>query len=151
MSLDDSAKAEEDRIQRAMNRKARGSVIVKTGNDLGPPTSTSSYGQSRQSFMTKAPSFDNKPKPFVPVEMKPKPMVVTPPSPVTSPHSRSGLTVEMDNLQMKKRTILGTMATGRRELEEVRNEIARLKAKEAELVSVLEKKGTDNSANNARY
>jgi len=150
MSLDDSAKAEEDRIQRAMNRKARGSVIVKTGNDLGPPTSTSSYGQSRQSFMTKAPSFDNKPKPFVPVE-KPKPTVVTPPSPVTSPHGRSGLTVEMDNLQMKKRTILGTMATGRRELEEVRNEITKLKAKEAELVSVLEKKGTGNSANNPRY
>jgi myosin heavy subunit len=117
---------------------------VKTGNELGAPTSTQSYGQNRQSFMNKAPSFD-KPKPFVPAEKprlsptieKAKPSVASPTSPVTSPHSRS---VEMDNLQMKKRTILGTIATGRRELEEVRNELAKLKAKEAELVSVLEKR-----------
>jgi len=46
----------------------------------------------------------------------------------------------MEALQLKKRTILGTIGTTRREIEEVRSEIARLRNKEAELNSLLEKR-----------
>jgi len=41
---------------------------------------------------------------------------------------------------MKKRTLLGTIVSTRRDLDEVRNEIAKLKAKESELVALLEKR-----------
>jgi len=134
MKDDDSIKAEEERIQRAMNRKTRGSVVIK-GNESPTSPSTPPFLQTRQStnVLNKAPSFDNKPKPS---PTYPKTFSSTV-SPVASPHR---VNQELENLQIKKRSILGTITTGKRELEEVRYEIAKLKAKEAELVAVLEKR-----------
>jgi myosin heavy subunit len=122
---DDSAKAEEERIQRAMNRKARSSMVVK-------PT------QIEHSAPT--PSFSQKPKSTAPE--KPKPVADKPkPAPATSQSQSVGnRSAEIESLQLKKRTILGTIATTRRDLDEVRAEIAKLKNKEAELVSLLEKR-----------
>jgi len=136
MKDDDSTKAEEERLQRAMNRKARGSVVLK-GNETTSPSSSPSFLQTRQSVsvLNKAPSFENKPKPS-PTYGKTFSTTSTV-SPVASPHRGNQ---ELENLQMKKKSIMGTITTGKRDLEEVRNEIAKLKAKEAELVAVLEKR-----------
>jgi len=120
---DDSAKAEEERIQRAMNRKTRASMVVKPTHSNEPSAPP--------------PSFQ---KPFAakPVTEKPKPVpAIISPTTNQSIASRSG---EIEALQLKKRTILGTIGTTRRDLEEVRAEIAKLKSKEAELVSLLEKR-----------
>jgi len=132
-----------------MNRK-RGSVVLPKGTPgLGgsldpstPPTSSPtsipkglSNLQTRVSSVTaiRSPLFD-KPKPVV----LPKNILANNPSPA-SPHF-TGSYKEIENLQIKKRSVLGTITTGRRELEEVRNEIAKLKIKEADLVAVLEKR-----------
>jgi hypothetical protein len=115
-----------------MNRKARGSVVLKGNETTTSPTSPS-YLQTRPSFsVLKTPSFENKPKPS-PTYAKTFSTV----SPVASPHR---VNQELENLQMKKRSIMGTITTGKRDLEEIRNEIAKLKAREAELVAVLEKR-----------
>jgi len=157
MSQDDSSlsKAEEERLQRAMNRKARGSVIVKTSAPMEPTTYVPNLGQNRQSVFTKAPSFDNKPRPLASPVERPKfvmsPSTREPPSSSSSMASPHSSRFEIENLHMKKRTVLGTITSGRRDLEEVRNEIAKLTAKEAELVTLLEKKGTSCSANKCRH
>jgi len=135
---DDSATAEEERIQRAMNRKARSSMVVKPTNSIEPaaPTPSFSQKQSLAAKPTEKPKPVEKPKPTE----KPKPVPATT-SPTTNQSSAaSRLNGDIEALQLKKRTILGNIGTTRRELEEVRVEIAKLKSKEAELVSLLEKR-----------
>jgi chromosome segregation ATPase len=118
-------KLEEERIQRAMNRKPnRSSMLVKSGNEA-PVSSTPNYA-SKVSTNAKSPGQV--------AQEKPKAVSFQAASP-TSQHS-----VEIENLQMKKRTLLGTIVSTRRDLDEVRNEIAKLKAKESELVALLEKR-----------
>jgi len=60
----------------------------------------------------------------------------------TSNHERhvSQHADQIEQLQLKKRTVLGTMTSTKRELDDLRSEIAKLKSKEAELVSLLEKR-----------
>jgi myosin heavy subunit len=130
----DSSKQEEERIQRAMNRKGgnRSSMLVKSGNEepvqapvqpvhpVRAPVSTPSY---RQSMNVKGSGVE-----------RPKPT-----SAVASP-SQTSHSSEIESLQMKKRTLLGTIVSTKRDLEEVRNEIAKLKNKEAELVALMEKR-----------
>jgi len=47
---------------------------------------------------------------------------------------------QLEQLQLKKRTLLGTIATTRRDLDDVRTEINKLKVKEAEMVALLDKR-----------
>jgi len=121
MSDVDLSKAEEERIQRAMNRKNRVSLVVKPthSNEPSAPTSTSSLKQSNV-VKSSVPQASEKPK--------------------TTTATSTTRSAEIESLQLKKRTILGTIATTRRDLDEVRTEIAKLKTKEAEFVSLLEKR-----------
>jgi len=121
---DDSAKAEEERIQRAMNRKTRTSMVVKPTHSNEPSAPTPSFSQ-KQPIASK------------PATEKPKPVPAITSLSANQSASRSA---EIEALQLKKRTILGTIGTTRRDLEEVRSEIAKLKSKETELVSLLEKR-----------
>jgi len=136
MKYDDYAKVEEDRINRAMNRK-RNSVVLPKGADFvtssptSPPKGSFPVRQSSVNVINKSPF--ERPKPVT----QPKSILASTASPVTSPHR---VNQEIESLQIKKRSILGAITTGRRELDEVRNEIAKLKSKEAELVAVLEKR-----------
>jgi len=108
-----------------MNRKPnRSSMLVKSGGNEPQPISTPSYStNSRANMSVKSPTSQEKPKAV---------SFQAPSSPSSS--------VEIDNLQMKKRTLLGTIVSTRRDLDEVRNEIAKLKSKESELVVLLEKR-----------
>eukprot|EP01124_Arcella_intermedia_P002716 TRINITY_DN11481_c1_g1_i1.p1 TRINITY_DN11481_c1_g1~~TRINITY_DN11481_c1_g1_i1.p1 ORF type:complete len:452 (-),score=122.17 TRINITY_DN11481_c1_g1_i1:76-1392(-) len=47
---------------------------------------------------------------------------------------------KVDELVMKKRTLQGTIASTKRDIEEVRAEIAKLKSKEADLIALLERR-----------
>jgi DNA polymerase III alpha subunit (gram-positive type) len=123
--MDADSSKEEERIQRAMNnRKQRGSMIVKTTNESTPPANY------RQSVIIK-PAGDVPPRTTTNVTTRP----------TVQPQSTfSTVSSDVEQLQLKKRTILGTIASTRRDLDEVRNEIAKLKTKEAELVALLEKR-----------
>jgi len=132
---DDSGKAEEERIQRAMNRKTRASMVVQPSHRSNEPFAPVN------SFTQKQPTAAVKPTP-VPEKVKPlqldKPKAT--PSVTFNQQTTTKNSSEMESLQLKKRTILGTIGTTRREIEEVRSEIAKLKNKEAELNSLLEKR-----------
>jgi hypothetical protein len=132
---DDSAKAEEERIQRAMNRKTRASMVVQPSHRSNEPFAPVNTFSQRQPTAAAKPSPTAAEKSFRPLE-KPKPT----PSVNTTQSAAPAKSTEIDSLQFKKRTILGTIGTTRRELEEVRAEIAKMKNKEAELVSLLEKR-----------
>jgi len=86
---DDSAKAEEERIQRAMNRKARvaSMTVAKT-----VVHSIDSAAQKQQSAAVKSPVTEKKP-----VVDKPKPTTTTHTTSQTSARS-----AEIDSLQLKK-------------------------------------------------
>jgi len=139
---DDSAKAEEERIQRAMNRKNRTSMVVQPSHRSEPFAPVNSFSPKQPTGQVK--SIPEKPKPLA--QEKPKPLAQEKPKPqekakpLPTVNSNPKISSEMEGLQLKKRTILGTIGTTRREIEEVRVEIAKLKNKEAELVSLLEKR-----------
>jgi hypothetical protein len=127
-------KQEEERIQRAMNRKTnpnRSSMLVKSGNEAPPPVASAPSYSNRMSMNVKSPAVQERPKAVA--QEKPKAVNFQAPS---APQNSA----EIENLQLKKRTLLGTIVSTRRDLEDVRNEIAKLKSKESELVSLLEKR-----------
>jgi len=132
---DDGAKAEEERIQRAMNRKNRVSLVVQPSHRVEPFAPVNSFTKKQPSVAVKPiPTSTEKVKPL-PLE-KPKPI----PSVTSNSTALKNSSSEIESLQLKKRTIIGTIGGTRRELEEVRSEIAKLKNRESELVSLLEKR-----------
>jgi len=142
---DDSAKAEEERIQRAMNRKTRASMVVHPSHRTEPFAPVNTFAPKQPSAAVKPipekPAVTEKVKPLA--QEKPKPLAQEKSKPLPTATSNPKLSsAEIESLQLKKRTILGTIGTTRREIEEVRAEIAKLKNKEAELASLLEKRET---------